>query len=137
MKVYLAALYSERERMEVIADALKALGMEIGSSWVYGGEEGLNRGEIAEMDLIGLEDCDVLLAFTKPRGTPTSGGRRHVEFGYALAKGIECIVIGDRENVFYHHPAVQVFATLEDWIHHMCIRPAEGAPKVRLVRGAL
>ncbi len=116
MKVYLAALFSRRAEMETIADQIKAAGGEVTARWVYGGEEGLTRAEIAALDLEDVDRADTVVSFTHPRGTMTSGGGRHVEFGYGLAKGKKVVLIGERENVFHDHPSVEVYPTLESWL---------------------
>jgi len=102
--------------MERMADQLKAIGHEITASWVYGGEEGLTRAEIAALDIDDVDAADVVVSFTQPYGSLNKGGGRHVEFGYAMAKGKRCVVVGSRENVFHHHPAVEVYHTLEEWL---------------------
>jgi nucleoside 2-deoxyribosyltransferase len=116
VKIYLAALFSRRAEMEQIADRLKAEGFEITARWVYGGEDGLTRTEIALLDLEDVDQADVVMSFTHPYGTATSGGGRHVEFGYALAKSKRVILIGERENVFHHHPNVATYANIEEWV---------------------
>lgn len=102
--------------MEQIAKELEAKGFDIVARWVYGGENGLTREEISLLDLEDVDRCDAIVSFTHSRETLTHGGGRHVEFGYALAKGKRLIVIGERENVFHHHPAVEVYSTLKDWL---------------------
>ena len=121
MKVYLAARFSDRPQMQAVADRLKPLGFDIVARWVYGGEEGLSREQIAILDIADVDACDVLVSFTQPYGTLTKGGGRHVEFGYALARGKKLVVIGFRENVFHHWPNVSVFASITDWLHHLNI----------------
>lgn len=116
MKVYLAAPFGDRSKMELVADFLKTRGYTITARWVYGGEDGLTRADIAKLDLDDVDAADAIVSFTFPRGTPTTGGGRHVEFGYALARGKRLIVIGERENVFHHWPAVEVYPTLESWL---------------------
>lgn len=116
MKIYLAALFSLRPEMERIADRLKGAGHAVVARWVYGGEEGLSREQIAVLDLEDVDACDLIISFTYPRGTMTSGGGRHVEFGYALAKGKRAILIGERENVFHHYPGVETYPSLESWL---------------------
>lgn len=116
MKVYLAALFSRREEMEQIADRLKGCGFDIVARWVYGGEDGLTREQIALLDLEDVDRADAVVSFTHPRGTLTSGGGRHAEFGYALAKGKRVIVIGEREHIFHHHPTVEAYPNLEAWL---------------------
>ena len=126
-RLYLAAPFSDREKMEAVADFLAALGYVITASWVYGGEDGLTREQIATLDLEDVDACDALVSFTFPRGTLTSGGGRHVEFGYALARGKRCIVIGTRENVFHHAPGVEVYADLKAWLEG--VKPLAAEPE--------
>jgi nucleoside 2-deoxyribosyltransferase len=116
MKIYLAALFGRRPEMETVADKLKSHGFEIASSWVYGGEDGLTREDIAILDLKDVDASDAVMSFTQPYRSMSSGGGRHVEFGYGLAKGKRCILIGERENVFHHFPAIEVYATLEAFL---------------------
>lgn len=119
-KLYLAALFARRAEMESIADLLKTKGFEIVARWVYGGEDGLTREQIATLDLEDVDKADTVVSFTHERGTMTNGGGRHVEFGYALARGKRLVVIGDRENVFHHHSAIRVYPTLGAWLHALC-----------------
>lgn len=117
MKVYLAARFSDRPQMEEVADYLKTYGFDITARWVYGGEEGLSEPAIAKLDLEDVEAADTVVSFTFPRGTiMATGGGRHAEFGYALARGKKLVLIGERENVFHHMPGVEVYGTLGDWI---------------------
>jgi nucleoside 2-deoxyribosyltransferase len=118
VKLYLAALYSRRDEMEICADYLKNCGFEITSSWVYGAEEneGRTREQNAIMDLEDVDKADIVLSFTHPRGTLTTGGGRHVEFGYAHAKGKQQVLIGERENVFHYLPNVEVYPDLGTWL---------------------
>lgn len=119
VKVYLAALFSRREEMEERASELRSLGYVCNAKWVFGGEEGLTRAEIAEVDLEDIRDCDTLVVFTHPRGTPLPGGGRHFETGYAFALGKPVVVVGDREHIFLDHPDVTVYpdwdSLLKDW----------------------
>lgn len=116
MKVYLAARFSDRPYMELVADKLKSHGVEVTARWVYGGEDGLTRKDIAVLDIDDVAACDTLVTYTQPYGTVTKGGGRHVEFGYALATGKRLILIGERENVFHHYPNVMAFPTLQAWL---------------------
>lgn len=114
--IYIASLYSRREEMEGYADILTQAGFKITARWVYGGEEGLDREAIAELDLDDVDDADMVLSFTSPYGTYTKGGGRHVEFGYGLARGKDVVIVGELENVFHHVPEVRQFKTLEEFI---------------------
>lgn len=116
VSIYLAAKYARREEMENIAIKLmNEYGYDITARWVFGGEEGKTDEEIAVFDLEDLDEADTIISFTEPADVYTTGGR-HVEFGYAIAKGKRTILIGPRENVFYHFPTVERFDTLDDWL---------------------
>jgi nucleoside 2-deoxyribosyltransferase len=117
-KVYIAARFSRRQEMAAKADILKHCGFEITSRWVYGGEDGLTREQIAMLDLTDVDRADIVLSFTEPMGTAVRGGGRHTEFGYGLAKNKRLVIIGDREQVFHHHSAVEQHATLELWVQN-------------------
>jgi len=113
MKTYLAARFPRRAEMEGYVPFFKNLGFDVTARWVFGGEDGLTRSEIAEIDLEDVADADCLVLFTHDYGSLQPGGGRFVEFGYALALGKRVIVIGDYENVFTHHPDVEVYQDLE------------------------
>lgn len=119
MKIYLAARYTRRAEMETIADFLKTKGFKITAQWVYGAEEKeeMTREQIALMDIADVDASDLVLSFTHPRGTLTSGGGRHVEFGYAYAKGKKLVNIGERENVFHDLPGVETYPDLGSWLN--------------------
>lgn len=125
MKIYLAAMFSRRAEMEIIADRLKAHGHAVVARWVYGGEDGLTRAQIALLDLDDVDAADTVVSFTHPRGTLTSGGGRHVEFGYGLARGKRLVVIGERENVFHHFHGAEVYETLDAWLAGSAAVPAD------------
>jgi len=117
MKTYLAARFSRREEMEELASHLPWLGHECIARWVFGGEEGLSREDIAELDLEDVRSCEMLILFTHPRGEPQPGGGRFVEFGYALALGKRCVVIGPRENIFMDAKGIEVYDTWDDFVN--------------------
>lgn len=117
-KIYLASLYSRRAELEDYAKILTEAGHTIVSTWVYGNEVGLNRTDIALLDIYDVERADMVLSFTEPYGTMYKGGGRCVEFGYGLARGKVAAIIGERENVFHHHPSVIKFETLDEFIRH-------------------
>lgn len=117
VKFYLAAKFGRRAEMEVYARMIeKALGWECSASWVFGGEEGLTRAAIADKDLQDVRRSDVMILFTHEYRSQQSGGGRFVEFGYALAQGKVCYVIGDRENVFMHHTSVKVYPSVDQMV---------------------
>lgn len=120
MRFYLAARFPRRAEMEVLADELKAKlpGSECVARWVYGGEEGLDRRQIALIDLEDVDKANTVILFTHPRGSKQTGGGRFIEFGYAIAKKKRLIVIGDYENVFISHPSVLVYKDWAEFLHN-------------------
>lgn len=125
MKYYLAARYDRKDEMMKKANELNSYeGFECTASWVYGGEEGKTWEYIHNLDLGDVRESDTLILFTEPYGSLNRGGGRFVEFGYALALGIKCIVIGEYEMVFCHGPEVQVFPDWGTFLHHV-IPPSE------------
>ena len=126
MKFYLAARYSRRNEMRAVARELESLGHTVGSRWLHADP---NRSDVqaATEDIEDLRDASGLILFTEE---PNCGGRnrggRHVEFGWALASGMEVFIVGPRENVFHYMPEVKVFDTLQRLLLHL----AERLPQV-------
>lgn len=65
-------------------------------------------------DLEDLDRADVVVSFT----SDAKGGKggRHVEFGYAMARGKLLVVIGIRENIFHTSPQVEHYASWEEFL---------------------
>lgn len=116
MKVYLAARYSRRDEMRGVAAEARRLGHAVTSRWLD--TDWLAEGQVRSIAappeyrekyaLIDHEDvqaADLVANFTEPPGSGGRGGR-HVEFGLAVAWGKRLVVVGHRENLFHHLPAV-------------------------------
>ncbi len=125
MKIYLASRYSRREELLKYAQDLKAFGIEVTSRWINGNHQidyaGLSaEAKAAELQRFAEEDWEDLMAadccvsFTEEPRSSNSRGGRHVEFGAALARGKQCVVIGPRENVFHCLTSVQIFPSWDD-----------------------
>jgi hypothetical protein len=72
----------------------------------------------AQADLEDIDECDVLVGFTASylgNAGPGRGGR-HVEWGYALARGKRLVLIGAREHIFHTLPQVAVYDWFTDFI---------------------
>lgn len=69
------------------------------------------RAQFALEDIQDVYRAETLIAFTEPPRSSASRGGRHVELGYALAKGSKVIVVGYRENIFCWLPDVEFFET--------------------------
>jgi hypothetical protein len=117
---YLAARFPRREEMAGIAEMINANDplAKCCARWVFGGEDGLTRSQIASLDLADVAEAETVILFTHEHGTPQPGGGRFVEFGYALALNKRCIVIGDYENVFISTPGVLVYPDLKTFIRN-------------------
>jgi hypothetical protein len=124
MNIYLASRYSRNDEMKGIRDVLQALGHKITSRWidchpdVVGDftesfdSEMLNTNPeqcapLGQHDLDDIDKADTVISFT---GFGGKGGR-HVEFGYALAKGKKLFIVGPRENVFHTLQQVEYYPT--------------------------
>lgn len=66
----------------------------------------------AEADLLDILRADVIVSFTGLGGR----GGRHVEYGYAIAKGTRLVIVGPREHVFHCHPRAEVYPTWTDFL---------------------
>lgn len=127
MKIYIAARFSRRPEANQLAQELKALGHVITSRWVKPDSDhvaptGLSeRAADAERQRFALEDledvakCDWCVSLMEEPRSNSRGGR-HVEFGIAVGMGKKLSIIGPRETVFHHLPAVEHFENVESFI---------------------
>jgi hypothetical protein len=106
-KIYIACSYKQIERARKFRAAIERIpGCYVISRWLNGPSDlpldALSAQELEHISRTDLEDVSradivVVLAEGKPQ---TSGGGRHVEFGYALASGIPIYWIGPVEHPF-------------------------------------
>lgn len=143
LTVYLAGPYAARDKLALYADELQQVGYRIACRWldetheIHSGTAGAAAdladeqvNQHARHDLEDIDKADIVVAFTSDVLTiplPFGGsGGRHVETGYALAKGKQVVLIGEPENVFHrmrqverfktwHHALVFLAARLVDW----------------------
>lgn len=129
LRVYIAGRSERRAELQAVAGVLDGEGVAVTSRWLLDDEAwalGLaSRAKGAEIDLADIDAASGVLSFTEEAGGGTGG--RHVELGYALAKGKWLWIIGPRENVFHHLGRVQVHPTLADWMRIMLARPMRRA----------
>ena len=118
MKIYVAASYFMRYEAQDNAAILASDGHTITSVWLSGIHElpGWTPQLYAHDDLRCIDDADVFIAFTEPDDAPPEHkrGGRHVEFGYAYAQQKRIIIVGPRENSFYHLKGVEQYNTLDE-----------------------
>jgi len=118
LRIYLAAPFSEMPLMQKWAKLLQDNGHICTSRWLDADpKDPWGDGKVsAQTDLEDIDDSDALISFVLPNSTYPRGSR-HVEFGYALAKGKIMINIGPgSENIFHDLPQVTVFEKIEDAI---------------------
>ena len=124
MKVYLAARFSRLEELLGYKAELETHGIAVTSRWLLGGHEWVGvpdeeipaeqNGVFARIDLDDIDAADMIVCFTEEPGSPYSRGGRHVEFGYALAKGKPPLLVGHLENIFCCLPEVGLVETWPD-----------------------
>jgi nucleoside 2-deoxyribosyltransferase len=109
MKIYLASNYSTHPAMRDRAKELRDLGHEVVAEWISGTHNmdgAYADAKYAELDLRDIDAADAIILFTdSPPGSRSRGGK-HVEFGYALAKGKRLFIVGTPANIFHHLPGV-------------------------------
>jgi nucleoside 2-deoxyribosyltransferase len=111
MKIYIAGRYSRRDEFREVAKQLIAMGHEVTSRWLQEDEPLQSHmgdhtpewyAHTALIDLADINEAAAVLFFAEDPKVGTPRGGRHVEFGYALAKGKFIFVIGPEENVFHY-----------------------------------
>ena len=111
--VYLAADYSLKDELYILALILEAADLEVTSRWIRAKNEpiaGLSqerRRECAEIALEDIRAADVFVLVNPGEHANSGTGGRHVELGYALGLGKPVVVSGDRTNVFHSLPQVR------------------------------
>lgn len=124
MKVYIAAKFELAPEVAEMAKELRLLGIECTSRWVteegpYVKDDPAEGDRLARMDLSDVDVADIFVLLGQPN-SPRGG--KHVEYGYAYAKGKRIILIGKRENIFHWLSTTTIVAdwkaaieTLLDW----------------------
>lgn len=109
MRIYIAGRYSRRDEFREVAKQLEEMGHEVTSTWL---RENIDPNHTmadippsfaagaALTDLEDVDRADAVLFYSETELTPRGG--RHVEFGYAIAKGKFIYVIGPAENIFHY-----------------------------------
>ena len=135
MKIYLAAKFGEKNEMREWAAFLKNDGHEVTSTWLESKNQTDREApeevlvEAARQNLLDVLAADVLVTKSQEQGTVHTGGGRHVEFGYAVAEGMDIIVVGPKgEHVFHYLSGVQHVNNLDQLagvLHEMDLTEAQ------------
>jgi len=135
MQVYLAGPYQHKIYIESCAQDLLTIGVGVTSSWL--GEAHAPNTQLAELpddmnrryalaDLRDIDRADAFVLFTVAANLPPiARAGRHVEFGYALAKGLPIYVVGkERENIFHYlSDKVRHFDTFNELVDFFARHP--------------
>jgi len=128
--IYLAARFSRRHEANALANELKDRGHSITSRWVLPHLDNVEpigpsaqaadeaRALFAQEDIDDILACDTVVSLMEE---PRSNGRggRHVEFGIGLGLGKRLVIIGPRETVFHHLPAIEHFETTAAYLESL------------------
>jgi len=101
-RIYLAACFEQQAEVRDKAIELEKLGFICTSSWRF--EDGnipptsAHLDKCAKQDLTDLRNANYFVCLTSQA---SQRGGKHVEFGYALALDIPCLLVGRRENIFH------------------------------------
>lgn len=125
MNIYVASQYARRDEMRQVRSKLISRGHSVTSRWLDENEP-LNAQmgqqttewyrQTAFVDLYDIQAADVVLFFSEDPLVGIPRGGRHVEFGYALGRGMRVDVIGPKENIFHYVGKVTHYNCLEDYL---------------------
>lgn len=110
LKIYIAAAWSKREEMQVIAGKMHAWGdVKIISRWL--GPQSPSRRVRAMEDLVDVRRADALVRFSDDLSKETvparlATGSRMFEMGVAYERGTPVFVVGGYQPIFDHLPKV-------------------------------
>lgn len=123
MRIYLAARFGRRIELCGYAAELERVGITVTSRWIRGnheaeGDDLRDRRALARRyateDLADIDAADAVISFTEePDVEGRARGGRHVEFGYAYARGKRLATVGPVENVFHALLGVMRFPNWE------------------------
>jgi nucleoside 2-deoxyribosyltransferase len=124
-RIYLAARYSRRDDMRIVAMGLERAGFEVTSRWLLedkplntklGDDSPEFYRQTAEVDIEDIAKADTIVFFSEDPKIGTPRGGLHVEFGYAYAAGKRMVVIGQEENIFHYLSDVLVYSNIREFL---------------------
>jgi len=128
LKIYIASRFSRRHECHALGKELENYGYQIVSRWTLPGSDHVvpvgmsqqaadaERERFALEDLEDVDECDCIVSLMEPEARNNSRGGRLVEFGYAIGKEKELVVIGCKETVFHHLPKVSHFDDVAEYL---------------------
>ncbi len=118
MRIYLAARFSEKNRMKHIREYLEGCGHQVTSNWLDEKEApSITLDQVSDefkiaMAIQGIEDiksAQVVILFTIDPKEMSPRGGRHFESGYAYGIAKRLWIVGPKENIFHSLPEVLQF----------------------------
>ncbi len=110
MKVYIAAPSTESMHAVKLRSALRLAGVQVTSRWLELTAEQMTDPEMqvqgATDDLDDIDEADALIALNPESYANRGTGGRHVELGYAVARGKLIVLAGAKTNVFHYLPYI-------------------------------
>ena len=119
MRFYVATNFANWKAAKSIQSFLERRGFVVTSRWIAVAEkrEGIDETQGAEdwsqqavRDIEDIDKAEVLVIIP-----PFTRGAMF-ELGYSYAKNKLCIIVGDPDHVFHHHPNMILFATKSEFI---------------------
>lgn len=120
MTVYLAAHFSRKNEVRAAAKELKELGIDVVSTWhrekiasnsVMHANNARTWRKNALSDLNELCDCTHFVLFSMGPHKKFSRGSHCWEAGFASARGVKCLVVGERQVIFHYLPGEKICKT--------------------------
>ena len=101
MRVYLAASFSQKERIKLLTAQLQELGLVCTNEWQDEPKSAPVESwpDFANRDRASVDRADILIVLTDRQSTT---GGYHWETGYAYGRGKIILIVGKRENFFHY-----------------------------------
>lgn len=103
MKIYIAAKYHKRQELRPLSEALRFLGHEMTSRWIWDHEEGKTIADAAIIDVEDVLRADCLIFIGEPQSSKNTGGGRWFEFGLAYGKEKRLIAVLNMDSTVRRH----------------------------------
>lgn len=123
-RIYLSGQFEDAPALCEVRRQLQAAGYCVTSRWLDAAGAGPATAQasdtgadsrlagIARQDFDDIDSADLVVVFNPAEACGIGRGGRHVETGYALARGKRVVLVGARGNVFHWLPEISV---LRDW----------------------
>lgn len=128
MKIYVAGPLADVETVQAVQSAVVAAGHELTLDWSRGDDVDFAADYASQPSVsagVAVDDLEAVLAADAVLVVASAydGRGMFVELGAALARASRgdldhVVVIGRirHESVFFHHPAVTRFSTVDEWL---------------------